>query len=144
MFGLTRNTGIAHLARAALEAVCYHTRDLIVAMMADAREPISAVRVDGGMVANDWLLQFLADMLALPVERPAVIETTALGAAYLAGLQAGVFESVDSLRAHWRRDVRFEPQMAADERMRLIGGWQAAIASVREHSRIITEIESGA
>ncbi len=139
LFGLTRDTGIAHLARAALEAVCYQTRDLIVAMLADARESISAVRVDGGMVVNDWLLQFLADMLALPVERPAVIETTALGAAYLAGLQAGVFESVDSLRAHWRRDVRFEPQMAADERMRLIGGWQAAIASVREHSRIMAE-----
>ena len=140
LFGLRRNTGIAHLARAALEAVCYQTRDLMVAMKADANEPIEAVRVDGGMVVNDWLLQFLADVLALPVERPTVIETTALGAAYLAGLQAGLFESADSLRAYWRRDARFEPKMAADQRTRLIAGWDAAIASVREHSRINAKI----
>jgi glycerol kinase len=136
VFGLTRDTGIAHFARAALEAVCYQTRDLIVAMTEDAKEPIDAVRVDGGMVANDWLLQFLADVLALPVERPTVIETTALGAAYLAGLQAGLFESADSLRAHWRCGARFEPQMPANERERLIAGWDAAIASVREHSKL--------
>lgn len=136
LMGLTRDTGTAHLARAALEAVCYQTRDLVVAMAADATEPIEVMRVDGGMVSNDWLLQFLADVLALPVERPTVIETTALGAAYLAGLQAGLFDSVHSLRARWRSDTRFEPRMAADERARLIAGWDAAIASVREHSRL--------
>ena len=143
LVGLTRNTGIAHFARAALEAVCYQTRDLMVAMAEDAKEPIETVRVDGGMAANDWLLQFLADVLDLPVERPAVIETTALGAAYLAGLQAGLFESVESLRAYWRADARFEPKMSADERARLIAGWDAAVASVREHSRISAKIELG-
>jgi len=130
IFGLTRDTGPAQLARAALEAVCYQTRDLFEAMAEDGVRP-TALRVDGGMVANDWMLQFLADVLAIPVDRPEVPETTALGAAYLAGLQAGLYASLDDIAAQWRRQARFEPKLAAGERKRLLAGWDAAVALVR-------------
>ena len=86
-----------------------------------------ALRVDGGMVANDWLMQFLADILALPVERPKVLETTALGAAYLAGLQAGVYGSTGDIAKFWGRDARFEPKMPAAERGDLLKGWRKAV-----------------
>ena len=131
IFGLTRDTGIAEIVRSALEAVCYQTRDLMVAMEKDSGTKLTALRVDGGMVKNDWVMQFLADILNLPVERPVVTETTALGAAYLAGLQAGIFQSTDDIGKRWQRDRLFEPHMNADLRESLYAGWQQAVARVR-------------
>ena len=100
-------------------------------MADDGAAPATALRVDGGMVANDWLLQFLADTLAAPVERPAVTETTALGAAYLAGLGIGRFASLDEIAQRWRRHARFEPEMGEPDRERLYSGWRAAVARAR-------------
>ena len=131
ILGLTRDTGIAEIVRSALEAVCYQTRDLMAAMAEDGATEPRALRVDGGMARNDWVMQFLADILHLPVERPVVTETTALGAAYLAGLTAGIFSSTADVAARWRRDRLFEPAMAADQREALYAGWQAAVARVR-------------
>jgi glycerol kinase len=130
LVGLSRASGAAHLARAALEAVSYQTRDLTSAMEADAGAAIETLRVDGGMVANDWMLRFLADVLDIPVERPTNIETTALGAAFLAGLGAGEFDSIDELGERWRLDRRFEPRMDASRRDELIEGWHRAVSSV--------------
>ncbi|MCW2238448.1 glycerol kinase GlpK [Azospirillum canadense] len=129
--GLTLDAGPAHIARAALEAVAFQTRDLRDAMVSDWPAPAKALRVDGGMAANDWLCQFLADMLDLPVERPAVIETTALGAASLAGLKAGVYSDQAALAAAWRCDRRFEPRMEGAKRARLYEGWLDAVQRVR-------------
>lgn len=126
LVGLTRATGRAELARAALEAVCYQTADLLRAMADDGLTP-TALRVDGGMVANNWLLQYLADILDLPVDRPAIMETTALGAAILAGLGAGLYDSVDDVAHHWQRDTRFEPAMDAATREARLEGWQDAL-----------------
>nr|WP_294867966.1 glycerol kinase GlpK [uncultured Pseudogulbenkiania sp.] len=128
IIGLTRDSGIAHIVRAALESVCYQTRDLMEAMQADGAARPASLRVDGGMVGNDWLMQFLADMLAVPVERAAVSETTALGAAFLAGLGAGVYGSLDELAALWRRQQRFEPGMSEERRAMLYQGWRVAVA----------------
>ncbi len=125
--GLTRDSGIAHIVRAALESVCYQSRDLMAAMQADGVAAPAALRVDGGMVGNDWLMQFLADMLDVPVERPRISETTALGAAWLAGLGAGVFDSLETLSQGWQRAARFEPAMAAQRREQLYGGWRDAV-----------------
>jgi len=133
LFGLTRDTGIAEIVRSALEAVCYQTRDLMAAMAADGGTKLKALRVDGGMVRNDWVMQFLADILDLPVERPVVTETTALGAAYLAGLQAGLFKSTADIAKRWQRDRLFEPRMKADQREALYAGWRAAVARVRSN-----------
>jgi len=130
LVGLTRASGAAHLARAALEAVSYQTNDLTSAMAADAGAEIGTLRVDGGMVANDWLLQFLADVLDTPVERPTNIETTALGAAFLAGLGAGELDSIEQLAGRWQLDRRFEPTMDARRRAELLEGWQRAVAGV--------------
>jgi glycerol kinase len=126
IYGLTRGAGRAEIVRAALESVAYQTADLLSAMRADGARP-AALRVDGGMVANSWLLQFMADVLDIPVERPAVMETTALGAAFLAGLKAGLFQSTDDVARIWRREARFEPQMKASERETLLGGWKTAV-----------------
>jgi len=131
IFGLTRDVGKAEIVRAALEAVCYQTRDLMQAMAADGAPRPRTLRVDGGMTGNDWLMQFLADILDLPVERPVVRETTALGAAYLAGLKAGLFASTEDIARRWRRERLFEPRMGAAERDRLYAGWQDAVARVR-------------
>ncbi len=132
VFGLTRATGPAELARATLEAVCYQTRDLLEAMHADGASSLAALRVDGGMVANDWMLQMLADILGVAVERPVVAETTALGAAYLAGLNQGLFSDLEAVASHWQRDARFEPQMAAEARDARYAGWLDAVARVRQ------------
>ncbi|MCK4623202.1 MAG: glycerol kinase GlpK [Desulfuromonadales bacterium] len=132
IFGITRDTGIAEIVRATLEAIGYQTRDLMLAMARDAGQQPTSLRVDGGMVANDWLMQFLADILDIPVERPEVTETTALGAAYLAGLQIGLFPSFDKIRQHWRREKEFRPQMDEDTRQQLTQGWDKAVARVRE------------
>jgi glycerol kinase len=130
MFGLTRNSGPSELARAALEAVGYQTRDLLAAMLADwpmAAGAATVLRVDGGMTASAVTMQFLADILASPVDRPVVMETTALGAAYLAGRTAGLCPDLDAFAAQWRLDRRFEPRMDASERERKYSGWQDAV-----------------
>ncbi|BBK33297.1 glycerol kinase [Stella humosa] len=131
ILGLTRDTGIADIVRAALEAVCFQTRDLLEAMTADGAAPPTNLRVDGGMTANDWAMQFLADMLAVPVERPAVTETTALGAAALAGIGAGIIPGLDALETFWHLDRRYEPAMATPERDRRYAGWKDAVSRVR-------------
>jgi glycerol kinase len=130
IFGLTRNSGAPEIARAALDAVGYQTRDLLEAMQADW--PASAngktiLRVDGGMTASDPCMQFLADILASPVDRPVVMETTALGAAYLAGRAAGLCPDLDGFAAHWRLDRRFEPQMDPALRDMKYDGWKDAV-----------------
>jgi glycerol kinase len=126
--GLTRATGPADFARAALESVGYQTRDLLVAMQADMGAAEGAVlRVDGGMVASDWTMQFLADILGAPVDRPVVRETTALGAAYLAGLQAGLCPDPEAFARAWQLDRRFTPAMPAAERDSAYAGWQRAV-----------------
>ena len=131
LYGLTRDTGAPELARAALEAVAYQTRDLFEAMEADGTEVPKTVRVDGGMAANNWFLQFLADTLGIAVERPPVIDTTALGAAYLAGLQAEFYPTPEDMKRHWRAEARFEPAMADAERTRRYEGWRDAVARTR-------------
>ena len=130
IYGLTRKSGVAELARAALEAVGYQTRDLLEAMHADwpASGASSVLRVDGGMAASDATMQFLADMLAMPVDRPAVMETTALGAAYLAGRAAGLCPDLPGFAETWERERRFEPRMDAATRERKWAGWRDAVA----------------
>ena len=131
IFGLTRGTSAAELARAALESVCYQTLDLIEAMGRDwspDRRARSVVRVDGGMVASDWTMQFLADILQQPVDRPLSAETTGIGAAYLAGRQAGICPPPAVFARQWQRDCRFHPKMQPVERARKIAGWRDAVA----------------
>jgi glycerol kinase len=129
ILGLTAECGVAELARATLEAVGYQTRDLIAAMSADSGLPIDTLRVDGGMAANDWAMQFLADILPARVERPASIETTAWGAAYVAGLQRGVCSAPDEMVAHWRAERVFAPAMPGGEREERYAGWQRAVTA---------------
>ena len=129
LFGLTRDSGAPEFARAALESVCYQTHDLLRAMAQDGAR-LATLRVDGGMVANNWLCQFLADILAMPVERPRVMETTALGAALLAGLGCGLYDGVDSLIERWACDARFAPAMEAGARATALAGWQDALSRV--------------
>ncbi len=130
IFGLTRDSGIAHIVRAALESVCYQTRDLLEAMREDATPP-TELRVDGGMAVNDWLMQFLTDIIGIPVVRPQTVETTALGAAQLAGLQAGVYASLDEIGALWRVDRRFEPVLNKTRADTLYAGWREAVGRVQ-------------
>jgi glycerol kinase len=133
IFGITRATGPKELARAALESVGYQTRDLIDAMRADwpgAAAADTVLRVDGGMVASDFTLQFLADILGAPVDRPVVLETTALGAAYLAGLAAGVCPPPTDFAATWERERRFDPAMDEATRVRKLAGWRDAVRRV--------------
>jgi len=128
IFGLTRGTGPRELARAALEAVCYQTRDLIDAMHRDwSSDADTVLRVDGGMVASDWTMQRLADLIDARVDRPVVLETTALGAAFLAGRQAGVWPGEEGFAAGWRLDRRFEPAMDAGLRETKLAGWHDAV-----------------
>ncbi|MCW9048879.1 MAG: glycerol kinase GlpK [Deltaproteobacteria bacterium] len=135
IFGLTRDTGIAEIARATLESVGYQTYDLMEAMQKDSGTASKALRVDGGMVANNWFLQFLANLLNVPVERPEVTETTALGAAYLAGVQLGLYTSLDDIRNHWKRDALFTPALSLTERDNLLRGWKKAISRVLEEKK---------
>ena len=128
--GLTLASGRAEITRAALEAVCYQTRDLIRAMASDFGAGANILRVDGGMVANDWLMRFLADILDLTVDRAAMPETTALGAAYLAGLQSGLYSSLGEIAQGRRIGRRFEPAMEDDQRQGLLAGWDRAVAAV--------------
>ena len=129
--GLTRGTDRSHLARAALEAICYQSRDLLEAMAADSGIHLQALRADGGAAANDLLMQLQADLVGVPVERPAVTETTALGAAYLAGLAVGYWSGLDEIAAQWRVDARFAPAMEPARRDALYAGWQRAVERAR-------------
>jgi len=135
LLGLTRDTSRAQVARAALEAQGYQTRDLMEAMIADSGQRPLSLRVDGGLVANDWACQFLADILDVRVERPTVIETTALGAASLAALGAGLVTGPEDLADRWVRDRAFEPRMDAATRERLYAGWVAAVRRVMSDTR---------
>lgn len=134
IFGLTRDTGIKEIVTAGLQSVCYQTRDLLEAMRQDGAAEPSALRVDGGMVVNNWVMQFLADILGVPVERPVVTETTALGVAYLAGLQAGLYRDLDEIAGHWHREQPFAPRMAGAHRDRLYAGWLDAVKRVRSEA----------
>ncbi len=139
ILGITRDTTSAHIVRAALESVAYQTADLLTAMRDDIAAAGAGVlpdtlRVDGGMVANDWVCQYLADILDCPVERPAVVETTALGAALLAGLAVGLYPSIEEIGRSWRADGRFQPIMPAATREGRLAGWHRAVARVRSPS----------
>ncbi|SFR16361.1 glycerol kinase GlpK [Poseidonocella sedimentorum] len=135
MFGLTRGTGPKELSRAALRSVGFQTRDLLEAMRADWQDVggEAVLRVDGGMSASDWTMQFLADILGAPVDRPRVLETTALGAAWLAGQRAGLYPGMDGFAAQWEAARRFDPSMEAAERTRLYDGWQSAVKATLAH-----------
>jgi glycerol kinase len=130
ILGLTRDSGVQHIVRAALESVCYQTRDLLQAIEADWPGGFPALRVDGGMAVNDWLMQFLADILHIKVQRPQVTETTALGAAYLAGLQVGVYQSLDAIADLWQLQRTFIPEMPEERREKLYAGWLEAIKRI--------------
>lgn len=132
IFGLTRDTGIKEIVTAGLQSVCFQTKDLQKAMERDGVRP-TVLRVDGGMVANNWVLQFLADILGGKVDRPSIIETTALGAAYLAGLQAGIFESLETLEDLWLCDRSFDPVMTKAERDGFYEGWKNAVKRVQSN-----------
>ncbi|MCI0599007.1 MAG: glycerol kinase GlpK, partial [Beijerinckiaceae bacterium] len=136
--GLTLDSGPAHVVRAALESSAYQTLDLMQAITGGSGPP-RTLRVDGGMAANDWFCQFLADILAAPVERPALLEATAQGAAYLAGLTLGIYPDLTAITAAWTCGARFEPCMDGAERERLIAGWQEAVQrtlSFERHDRV--------
>lgn len=129
LFGLTRATGRNEMAKAALESVCFQTRDLLEAMHADWSGAGSTVlRVDGGMVASDWTMQRLADVLSAPVDRPRILETTALGAAYLAGLQAGLCPAPEEFARTWSLERRFEPRLERNQREAIYAGWKDAVS----------------
>jgi glycerol kinase len=130
--GLTRGSTSAHIARAALESIAYQTADVLDAMRQDSKLDLSELRVDGGASRNDLLMQFQADVLGVPVVRPSITETTALGAAYLAGLAVGYWSSEDDIVQHWQMEKRFEPKMSADHRQGLRDAWRQAIAQARQ------------
>jgi glycerol kinase len=134
IMGLTRESTAAHITRAALEAQAYQTLDLMDAMKADTGTMPDVIRADGGLVANQFVCQFLADMLDRPVDVPAVTETTALGAAFLAGLQAGLYQDLDDISGRWQRARRYDAAMPAERRAALYEGWKRAIGSVISHA----------
>ena len=127
LLGMTRGTTRAHIARATLDAIAYQSAELLTAMQADAGCPLAEVRADGGVSRNDLLMQFQADVLGVPVVRPRVTETTALGAAGLAGLAVGFWQSVDELASSWHCERRFEPRMTAAVRAEHMGRWLRAV-----------------
>ena len=139
LVGLTRGTGRAHLARAALESMCYQTRDVVEAMEADSGTDIPTFKADGGAAANRWMMQFQADILGTPVEVPETLETTALGAAYLAGLAVGFWQDKEELKSRWRLRRRYDPQMDEEERERLYGRWKEAVARAKEWAQEAVE-----
>ncbi len=136
MFGMTRGTTGAHLARAALESIAYQNADVLSAMEADASVKLEELRVDGGAAANNLLLQFQADILGVPVVRPTVLETTALGAAYLAGLAVGFWRDDAEVAAKWRVDRRFEPAMSRDQAAALRAKWNKAVARAKDWAEV--------
>ncbi len=134
ILGLTSLTSPEHIVRAALEAVCYQTRDLLECMKLDGIKDWEALRVDGGMVVNNWLLQFLADIVERSVQRPTCIETTAQGAAFFAGLQIGVYQSLEEISHVWQADARFTPTLENAQREHLYQDWKKAVARIVTHS----------
>jgi glycerol kinase len=135
LLGLTRGTSKAHIARAALESIAYQSAELLDAMQKDSAQKLTELRVDGGAAANDLLMQFQADLLGVPVLRPKVLETTALGAAYLAGLTVDLWKSRDELAAHWKLDRRFEPRMERKEAESKMARWREAVLRSRGWAR---------
>jgi glycerol kinase len=133
--GLTRGTTRAHIARAALESIAYQSADVLEAMQKDAGQTLAELRVDGGATANDLLMQFQADVLGVPVVRPRILETTALGAAYLAGLTVDLWKSREEVARHWKPERRFEPRMEAAERASRMARWREAVARARGWAR---------
>ena len=133
--GITRGTTKAHIARAALESIAFQSAELLEAMQKDSGQPLAELRVDGGAAANDLLMQFQADLLGVPVVRPRVLETTALGAAYLAGLTVNLWRSREELAAHWQAEKRFEPRMAAADRQARMARWRDAVTRARGWAR---------
>ena len=131
ILGLTLGSGQAHIVRAALESVAYQTTEVLDAMQQDSGLELKALRVDGGMVKNNFLMQFQSDVLGVSVERPVVQETTALGAAYLAGLAVGFWKDQEDIRANWQLDNAFHPEMDAGQREGLLAGWKKAVAATR-------------
>lgn len=129
--GLSRGSSRAHIARAALESIAFQSAELLQAMQQDAAQPLLELRVDGGATANDLLMQFQADLLGVPVVRPKIIETSALGAAYLAGLAVGFWGSLDELTQNWQTGCRFEPRMSRDEAAQRLEHWSHAVAASR-------------
>ncbi len=127
ILGLTRGTGRNHIIRAALEAIAYQTRDVLEAMEQDTGIHLRELRVDGGASANNFLMQFQSDIMGCAIRRPMIRETTALGAAYLAGLATGVWSGLDDIRAQWTLDQVYQPDMAPEDRERLLAGWQKAV-----------------
>ena len=128
LFGMTRNTGPAEITKATLESVCYQTSDLLSAIEKDLGEgKLSAIRVDGGMAASNWTMQMLSDLVELPVDRPKNLETTALGAAYLAGMQIGFYPSMSDFSDSWQSDSQFNSKMTSDSRERKLAGWKDAV-----------------
>ena len=141
--GLTRGTTKAHLARAALESMCYQTKDVVDSMEKDSGIKLPEFRADGGAAANTWLMQFQADILGVPVEVPEITETTALGSAYLAGLATGFWDDRDELAAKWKLANRYEPQMGEEERNRLHGRWKEAVERSKNWAREAVESPLG-
>jgi len=131
LVGLTRGTTMAHIARAALESIAFQSAALLDAMAKDASAagspPVKELRVDGGAAVNDLLMQFQADLLGIPVVRPKIVETTALGAAYLAGLHAGVWKTQDEIASQWQAERTFEPKMPRDRAQELMARWERAV-----------------
>jgi glycerol kinase len=127
LIGITRGTGLPHIARATIDSIAYQVRDVLAGMDTDTRAPLSVLRVDGGAARNDDLLAFQADLLGVPVERPVVTETTAAGVAFLAGIGVGVWSGPEEVAATWRLDRRFEPSMSERDRERLVAGWRRAV-----------------
>jgi glycerol kinase len=135
IIGITRGTKAAHIARASLESIAFQTADLLSAMQQDSGIPISQVRVDGGAARNDTLMQFQADLLQIPVVRPAITETTSLGAAYLAGLAVGFWRDMDQIERQWKVDKEFHPQRAMGDVETLRGRWHQALERAKGWSR---------
>ena len=127
IIGITRGTTKAHIVRATLDSMAYQTRDVLSAMEADAGNKLTSLKVDGGAVANNVLMQFQADLLGVAVDRPQITETTALGAAYLAGLATGVWKSKEELKKSWNLDRRFEAEMPVEKADKLYKGWRKAV-----------------
>ena len=135
IYGLTRDTSRADLARAALESIGYQSAELLDAMVADSGQEIGSLRVDGGMTRNGWMLQFLSDITGINVERSSVIETTALGAAVLANLTAGVLTTFQDLDRLWQADKKFQPTISLPKRQSLLSNWFQAIQSTQSFSK---------
>jgi glycerol kinase len=135
LIGLTRGTTAGHIARAALEGIAFQVADLAAAVERDAGQPMTELRADGGAAANNTLLQFQADLLQMPVVRPTITETTALGAAYLAGLATGVWKDRGEIARQWHVDRTFEPQMPADRAAQLRGRWSQAVERAKDWAR---------